>query len=110
MLLPTQEDVDAAFVEKCVIRLTDSLPLSQLNERKLREMLKKRNCQEYFCFHFKNHSKKLVSEMARSTTSSFNQLAEIVKYTLNEAKNDNNFFIGFIQFILFFLFILHIME
>lgn len=94
MLLPTQEDVDAAFIEKCVVRLTDSLPLSQLNEKKLMKLLKERGPQQYFAYHFKNHSKKLVSEMARSITFSFNQLSRIVSFTLDEAKNDNNFFVG----------------
>jgi hypothetical protein len=95
MLLPTQEDVDSAFVEKCVIRLTDSLPLSQLNERKLVELLKKRDAQQYFTYHFNKHAKKLVSEMARSTTLPFSQLAKIISYTMDEAKNDSNFFVGF---------------
>ncbi|KAK2956018.1 hypothetical protein BLNAU_8994 [Blattamonas nauphoetae] len=94
MLLPTEQDVIAAFVRKCVVRLTDSLPLTQLNEDKLRDLLKTSATQHFFAYYFSQYSRKLITNSARSDTPAFTQLSSLVEFTLDEAKRQCTFSVG----------------
>ena len=96
LLLPTPLDVTAAFVQKCVIRLTDSLPLTSYNETKLKHLLKSHEAQQFFAFYFRFNSRKLISSAAKSGTVEFQQLASLVSYTLDEAKTQSSFSVAYV--------------
>lgn len=98
LLLPTPLDVTAAFVQKCVVRLTDSLPLTSYNELKLQQLLKSQEAQQFFAFYFRFNSRKLISSVAKSGTAAFQQLASLISYSLDEAKAQSSFSVAFILY------------
>jgi hypothetical protein len=105
LLLPTPADVTAAFIQKCVVRLTDSLPLSPYNETKLKILLKNYDSLQFFAYHFRQHAHKLVSSAAKSQTESFQQLESILTFALEKARQENSFSVAFELHVLFLLFI-----
>ena len=98
LLLPSPLDVAAAFVQKCVVRLTDSLPLTSYNEIKLRHLLKSPEAQQFFALYFRSNSLKLISSAARSGTVAFQQLQSLVSYVLDLAKSQISFSVAFETF------------
>ena len=98
LLLPTPLDVTAAFVQKCVVRLTDSLPLTSYNETKLKHLLKSPEAQQFFAFYFRFNSRKLVSSAAKSGTVEFQQLSSLISYTLDEARVQSSFSVAYVHF------------
>ena len=95
LLLPEPLDVAAAFVNKCVLRLTDSLPLTSYNESKLKHLLKSPEAQQFFAFYFRTNSRKLISSAAPSATVAYQQLASLVSYALDQAQNQPSFSVAF---------------
>ncbi|KAH7830596.1 uncharacterized protein MONOS_695 [Monocercomonoides exilis] len=91
LLLPTPLDVASAFIRKCVIRLTDALPLTDYNDSKLRMLLKSSESQQFFAYHFRACSRKLITSKARSDTLAYVQLASFISFVLDETKRQSTF-------------------